>query len=110
MGTKRSKLFLQFFTFSFSFLIIPSRSFNKVLPPPSGTIGSDTMQLIITDLTLTEAALNNGVLNDTLKKINVLTKYHISIQRFDSSFTYYSHNPTKLKDIYTNVLEKLNKK
>lgn len=110
MGTKRSKLLLQFFILHFLFLVISSCSFNKVIPPPTGTIGSDTMQLIITDLSLTEAALNNGVLNDTLKKINVLAKYHISTQRFDSSFAYYSHNPTKLKEIYTEVLENLNSK
>ncbi len=110
MGTKRSKLFLQFLIFSFSSLIILSCSFSKVIPPPAGTIGNDTMQLIITDLSLLEAALNNGVPNDTLKKINVLEKYHISPQRFDSSFTYYSHNPTKLKEVYAKVLENLNSK
>jgi hypothetical protein len=110
MGTKRSKLFLQFLILNSTFLILLSCSFSKVVPPPPGTIGNDTMQLIITDLTLTEAALNNGALNDTIKKINVLTKYNVSIQRFDSSFVYYSHNPTKLKEIYTSVLEKLNSK
>jgi len=110
MGTKRSKLFLQFFILYFSFLLISSCSFNKVIPPPSGTIGNDTMQLIIADLTIMEAALNNGVPNDTLKKINVLTKYHVSIQRFDSSFIYYSHNPIKLKEVYAKVLENLNSK
>ena len=87
-----------------------SCSFSKVIPPPPGTIGNDTMQLIITDLSLLESALNANVLNDTTKKMNVLEKYHISPQRFDSSFTYYSHNPTKLKEIYAKVLENLNSK
>ena len=68
------------------------------------------MQLILTDLTLTEAALNNAVLNDTVKKVDILAKYHVSLQRFDSSFVYYSRNPTKLKEIYSKVLEKLNSK
>jgi hypothetical protein len=42
--------------------------------------------------------------------MNVFAKYRISAQRFDSSFTYYSQNPTKLKEIYAKVLENLNSK
>jgi hypothetical protein len=110
MGTKRSKLLLQFLILNSTFLTFFSCSFQKIVPPPPNNIGADTMQLIITDLSILEAALNNGVPNDTLKKINVLEKYHISPQRFDSSFTYYSHNPTKLKEVYAKVLENLNSK
>ena len=87
-----------------------SCSYNKITPPPQGTIAKDSMQLIITDLTLLEATLNNVVLDDTVKKINVLSKYHISSQRFDSSFAYYSRNPQILKELYTKVLENLNGK
>jgi hypothetical protein len=68
------------------------------------------MEHIITDLTITEAALNTGSPNDTLKRISVLADYKISRQRFDSSFTYYSKNPQKLKDMYAKVLENLNRK
>lgn len=107
MGIKRPK---QLFILSSIFLTLSSCYFYKAPPPPPGTIDNDTMQLIITDLTLHEAALNNAVLNDTVKKINVLAKYHISFQRFDSSFAYYSRNPKILKDIYSKVLENLNRK
>ncbi len=68
------------------------------------------MELIITDLTITEAALNTGIPNDTIKKLNALADYKVSLQRFDSSFIYYSKNPQKLKEIYAKVLEDLNQK
>jgi len=68
------------------------------------------MELILTNLTVTEAALNNGIPSDTVKKTNVLANYNISVPRFDSSFTYYTQNPKKLKEIYAKVLEDLNKK
>lgn len=68
------------------------------------------MLRIITDLTIAEAALNGAIPNDTLKKVNVLENYKVSLQRFDSSFTYYTQNPKKLKEIYAKVLENLNKK
>ena len=77
---------------------------------PVSLIPQDTMLLLITDLTLTEAALNTPIINDTVRKMNVLANYKISPLRFDSSFTYYTENPKKLKAIYTKVLENLNKK
>jgi hypothetical protein len=88
-----------------------SCSFRKEIPPPPNLIGEDTMEFILVDLTLNEVILNNGgIPSDTVKSFNVLEKYHVSTQRFDSSFAYYSKNPQKLKDIYTNVLEDLNQK
>ncbi|HXD93292.1 MAG TPA: DUF4296 domain-containing protein [Bacteroidia bacterium] len=84
--------------------------FKKEIKPPVNLIGADSMELILTNLTITEAALNTGVANDTVKKINVLANYNISLQRFDSSFSYYTQNPKKLKEIYAKVLEDLNKK
>ena len=68
------------------------------------------MELILTNLTIAEAALNNGIATDTVKKINVLATYNITVPRFDSSFAYYTKNPKKLKEIYAKVLEDLNKK
>ena len=103
-------LHVKCFLIPVTYFLVISCSFHKIVPPPSGTIGNDTMQLILTDLTLDEAALNNAVLNDTVKKINVLAKYNVSLQRFDSSFAYYSQNPKILKEIYGKVLENLNKK
>ncbi|HEX7413856.1 MAG TPA: DUF4296 domain-containing protein [Bacteroidia bacterium] len=97
----------KFLIFNLSVLILSSCSFKKDVPPPPGTIGKDTMQLIITDLSISEAILNNGLIKDTLS-IDVLSKYHISRSRYDSSFAYYTQNPTKLKVIYTQVLENLN--
>ena len=115
MGIKDLRLKIQncvttFFILNFSFLIFTNCSFKKDIAPPADLISADTMEFILVDLTINEAALNSGIPNDTLKKINVLANYKISRQRFDTSFTYYTKNPQKLKDIYTNVLEDLNQK
>ncbi|MEO8761698.1 MAG: DUF4296 domain-containing protein [Bacteroidia bacterium] len=105
-----SAYYSTFLILNFAFLIFSSCSFKKEIPPPTDLISADTMEFILVDLTMNEAALNSGIANDTLKKINVLANYKVSLQRFDSSFTYYTKNPQKLKDIYTNVLEDLNQK
>jgi len=91
-------------------LLLTNCSFRKEIKRPPNLISADTMEFIITDLTLTEAALNTGISNDTVRKINVLTKYNINLQRFNASFAYYTQNPRKLKAIYAKVLEDLNKK
>ena len=96
-----------FIVFCFLFL---SCTFKKEMKAPVSLIPQDTMLLLITDLTLTEAALNTPIINDTVRKMNVLANYKISPLRFDSSFTYYTENPKKLKAIYIKVLENLNKK
>jgi hypothetical protein len=93
-----------------SCFLLTNCSFRKEIKRPVNLISSDTMEFIITDLTLTEAALNVGIPSDTIRKINVLTKYNISSQRFNASFAYYTQNPKKIKDIYAKVLEDLNKK
>ncbi len=104
------KSFSRLFLLTISCFLLTNCSFKKEIPPPADLISADTMEFIIVDLSMNEAALNSGIPNDTLKKINVLSNYKISLQRFDSSFTYYTKNPQKLKDIYTNVLEDLNQK
>ena len=104
------KAVLKFLLFNSVFLLFADCSFRKEIKRPANLISADTMELIITDLTLTEAALNAGIPNDTIKKINVLSRYNISSNRFSSSFAYYTQNPKKLKNIYAKVLEDLNKK
>jgi hypothetical protein len=94
----------------FCCFLLANCHFKKEIKPPANLIGADSMELILTNLTLTEAALNSGITADTLRKINVLANYNISLSRFDSSFTYYTKNPKKLKEIYAKVLEDLNKK
>ena len=104
------KRLAQYSLLTISCFLLTNCSFRKEIKRPPNLIGADTMELIITDLTLTEAALNMSLPNDTVRKINVLSKYNINLQRFNSSFAYYTQNPRKLKDIYAKVLEDLNKK
>src|ERR1700748_2809971 len=98
MGIKSRIFFLPLASY---LLLLTSCSFKKEIPPPSNLISADTMEFILVDLTMNEAALNSCIPNDTLKKVNVLANYKISLQRFDTSFAYYTQNPQKLKDIYT---------
>lgn len=88
-----------------------SCSYKKEIKKPAGLIEEDKMVLILSDLSLTEAALNNNPLPvDSLKQVNVLKSYEVSRQAFDSSFYYYSQDPPKLKEIYGKVLENLNRR
>ena len=114
MVIKSSELRIQNLRLFFSFLILYSAcciftscSPNKENPPPADLINEKEMALVISDLTLSEAALTGQPLaafNDTLKKINVLKEHKLSNERFLSSFKYYSENPAKLKSIYSEVL------
>ena len=95
-----------------SYLVLLSCSFKKETPPPPDLIDEKEMALVISDLTLSEAALNAEPLasfNDTLKRINVLREHHLNNERFLSSFKYYSENPKKLQGIYLDVLAILEK-
>src|ERR1700739_3127270 len=110
---KKLKPLLFFVILYFVFLIFFSCSFKKETPPPPDLIDENKMALVISSITITEAALNNEPLasfNDTLKKINILKEYKISNAQFLLSMKYYSEHPKKLKDIYAEASEILNKK
>ncbi len=82
-------------------------------PPPADLIERGEMTTLITDLTLSEAALAGEPLagfNDTLRKINVLKEHHVTHERFLSSFRYYSENPQVLRVIYDSVIVTLERK
>ena len=102
-----------FLIFNSAFIILSSCSFKKVNPPPPNLIDESKMALVISDVTIAEAALNNEPLasfNDTLKKLNVLKEHNVSSQQFLLSMKYYAENPQKLKDIYAEAAKILDKK
>ena len=97
----------------FVFLLFFSCSYKKEIPPPPDLIEASKMAQVISDMTITEAILTNEPLasmNDTIKKLNVLKEYGVSNAQFLSSMKYYSENPYKLRDIYTEVTEILKNK
>ncbi len=82
-------------------------------PPPADLIPENEMVSVITDLTLSEAALAGEPLagfNDTLKKLNVLKEHKLDNEKFLKSFRYYTENPGDLKRIYDSVLVTLTKR
>lgn len=82
-------------------------------PPPPDLIDQKEMTSIITDLSLSEAAITGQPLasfNDTLRKVNVLKEHNVTQEHFLSSFKYYTENPTTLKQIYDSVLVIIEKK
>jgi len=105
---KSEVLLTNFLLLTFYFLLFTGCSFKEDSPPPPGLINESEMALVISDLTLSEAALNTEPLagfNDTLKRINVLKEHNLNNEQFLASFKYYSENPKKLKSIYTEVLD-----
>src|ERR1700757_392538 len=110
---KRFKPIIFFVILYFVFLIFFSCSYRKPTTPPPDLIDENKMALVISDITISEAALTNEPLasfNDTLKKLNVLKEYKISSAQFLSSMKYYAETPVKLKDIYAEATEILTKK
>lgn len=102
-------LLLTFFILVFFYSCAPKNE----NPPPADLIDENEMASVITDLTLSEAALAGEPLasfNDTLKKLNVLKEHNLDNERFLSSFKYYTENPAKLKVIYDSVLVVLERK
>jgi len=110
---KNYKLILPFLILHSAFCILQSCSPKNENPPPPDLIEEKEMVLVITDLTLSEAALVGEPLsgfNDTLKRINVLKEHDLSHERFLSSFKYYTEHPQQLKSIYKDVLKVLEEK
>jgi|ERR1035437_7618316 hypothetical protein len=113
LAAKRLKPILFFIILYFVFLIFFSCSFKKEIPPPPNLIDETKMALVISDISISEAVLNNeplASLNDTIKKINILKEHGVSSEQFLISMKYYSENPYKLQSIYAEVAEILKNK
>ncbi|MGZ3864435.1 MAG: DUF4296 domain-containing protein [Bacteroidia bacterium] len=94
-------------------LLLTSCSYKPETTPPPDLIEEGQMAEIITDISISEAILTNvplASMNDSIKRINVLKEHGVTSQRFLLSMKYYSENPYKLMDIYTQVSENINAK
>lgn len=107
------KSIFSFFILNSAFCILYSCAPKEENPPPPDLISKTEMTSLITDLSISEAALTGEPLatfNDTLRKVNVLKEHNITKEHFLSSFKYYTENPAVLKEIYDSVLVKIQKK
>lgn len=82
-------------------------------PTPDSILNEETMVGILTDAYLAEgvSGINvkgaNGMQFDSVYLFNPFKDHNVTRSKFDSSLTYYSQNPKKLKAIYDQVLQKL---
>lgn len=86
---------------------------KETLETPNYVLNEDIMAIILTDAYLAEGASGinvkgaNGMQFDSVYLFNPFKDHNVTRSKFDSSLTYYSQNPKKLKAIYDQVLQKL---
>jgi hypothetical protein len=108
MYTNLIKLFIvSFFLFSCE----PKHEEDEIVP--STILNEEQLTTVLTDFYLAESASGTNIKNVTGEKFdsaylfNPLRDNHIEKAKFDSTISYYSKHPKKLKNIYDKVLEKL---
>lgn len=89
---------------------------DKVTLAETYLVDEDTLANIISEMALTESALNQNIQNfsaakfDSVYNFNPLLTHNVSKVRYDSTLFYYSKHPDEYKLLYELVLEKLNLK
>lgn len=85
-------------------------------PAPADLIARDTMVMLLKDLSLIEAHIQNEYLHVSkfqktmiMSGDKVLEKYHVSRDRLNASMDYYGARQTEMQSIYTEILDSLNK-
>ena len=103
--------------FGFVFLQLLSSCTQEVEPViiPSYVLDKEKFSDLIYDFTLAETAVNinikkaDGQKFDSLYAFNPLIENNVSKSTFDTTLSFYSHNPTLFKEVYDLSLEKLSK-
>lgn len=82
---------------------------------PKDLIPTDTMVMVLKDLTLIESHIQMKYLQvttykETMKRSGqvIMDKYRISRNRFEKSMDYYGTRQLEMQDIYARVLDSLN--
>ncbi len=97
----------------FSFFASCSTNNENNEAPPSNVLTEEQMIQVLTDAYLAEGASSINIKNatgekyDSVYQFNPIKDNQIKKSTFDSSITYYSKHPKKLKIIYDKVLDKL---
>ncbi len=80
---------------------------------PRNILGAEEFTELLVDMALAESALALNLKNasgprlDSLYAFDPLQERGIARSRYDSSLTYYTHNPEQYKEIYREVLRRL---
>jgi hypothetical protein len=82
---------------------------------PDDLIPTDTMVMVLKDLTLIESHIQMKYIQvttykETMKRSGkiIMDKYHISKDRFEASMDYYGTRQLEMQGIYARVLDSLN--
>ncbi len=107
---------MRYFLVLFFSILLFSCSQDKTLSIPDSVLSEDKMAEVMVDIHLLEASLNISILSkDKVSKDNVnpttdiLKRHHITKQQYDESFSFYSHNPMLLSEMYLKVLNELSR-
>jgi hypothetical protein len=105
---------LHLLTFSIFIISCAAKHEEDVLVPPT-ILDNQQLAEILTDAYLAEGATGinikgiSGQQFDSVYLFNPLKEHGCSKSKFDSSMVFYTQHPIVLKNIYDQVLEKLNK-
>ena len=82
--------------------------------PPAGVLSEDDMVAVMVDIQLIEGAYHKRVIKskNTRKDaldgyVKVYDKYNISQAQFDSSYSWYLHDPKRMDAVLERVLQEL---
>ena len=88
----------------------------KSVPKPKNLISKDTMVMVLKDLSVLEAhiKLKYPRINENYKTIeksgnNILKNYHLDTSRFDASMKYYGSNQAEMQEIYSQIIDSVNR-
>lgn len=87
---------------------------NKKVEIPGNLIPRETFVQVLVDFALAESAANMNIKNvpfnktDSVYAFNPLEENHITKEQYDTTLAFYSSHPELYKEIYEEVLVKLN--
>ena len=87
---------------------------NESVEIPANIIPRETFTQILVDFALAESAANMNIKNvpfnntDSVYAFNPLKENHITKEQYDTTLAFYSSHPELYKEIYEEVLIKLN--
>lgn len=102
-----------FFLFLFTSALLSCNNAKVSIPDTIAT--KEEMAAIMLDMHLAEASMNLSLnpqsinLHQNSISVDILKKHHITKEKFDASFQFYTEHPDVLNEVYKIVLDDLSK-
>ncbi len=107
---------MRYFLVLFFPVFLFSCSQDKSISIPDSVLSEDKMAEVMVEIHLLEATLNISSLGrDKASKdivnptSDILKRHHVTKEQYDESFSFYSHTPLLLSEVYLKVLNELSK-